>query len=364
MGVDAGPQGFELLAMFVRPRKVSEVVAELRARADSLSASTVVMELIESGVLIDAAEFDLRSGWADPVEHAIMLHDHRRTDTYLKAIRQEIHAGDVVLDLGTGSGVLAVAAAQAGADHVYAIEGTGIGDVAQWVFEANGVADRVTLIRGWSTQVELPVKADVFVAEIIGSEPFDEDLLETTLDARARLLRAGARLIPRAISVLARPLSVPRRSRWMRRVDDDAVDDWYARYGIQLAPLAEPAPMPRLWLTDGDAASTWSPMGPATPVLDVDLTTFESTALEASVLLDVDTDGSADAVLVTFRAELADGITLEQQPRPDEDQSWASAVWFLPGRVRVRAGDRLRVDYRYRVPGHADGVSCALETRS
>ena len=107
----------------------------------------VINVLIEEGALVepDAARGPTR-GWADPVEHARMLHDDRRTGDYLTALREAVRPGDVVLDLGTGSGVLAVAAARAGARRVYAIEATDIAEVAERVFAANGVQDRVTLI--------------------------------------------------------------------------------------------------------------------------------------------------------------------------------------------------------------------------
>ena len=92
---------------------------------------------------------------------ALALHgqllDHRsRTQAYLKVVRDVVRPGSVVVDLGTGSGVLGVAAARAGAARVYAIEATAMAGVAQQVAAANGVADRVTVLRGWSQQILLP----------------------------------------------------------------------------------------------------------------------------------------------------------------------------------------------------------------
>lgn len=97
-----------------------------------------------------------------------------------------------MLDLGTGTGVLAVAAARAAARHVYAIEASGIGRVAQRVFRANGVEDRITLLQGWSSTLSPPEPATVLVSEIVGHDPLDEGVLEHTPDARARLLAPGA----------------------------------------------------------------------------------------------------------------------------------------------------------------------------
>ena len=138
-----------------------------------------------------------------------MLHDDRRTGDYMAALVAAVRPGDVVLDIGTGSGVLAVAAARAGARRVYAVEASDIAEVAERVFAANGVADTVTLVPGWSRHIELPEPADLLVAEIIGNEPLEEEILETTLDARRRLLKPDARLIPHTLTLLARPLRLP-----------------------------------------------------------------------------------------------------------------------------------------------------------
>ena len=91
----------------------------------------VLNMLIEEGALVrpDAGRGPA-SGWADPVEHARMLHDDRRTGDYLAALAAAVRPGDVVLDIGTGSGVLAVAAARAGARRVYAVEASDIAEVA------------------------------------------------------------------------------------------------------------------------------------------------------------------------------------------------------------------------------------------
>jgi len=56
-------------------------------------------------------------------------------------------------DLGAGTGLLSFFAAQAGARHVYAIEMSGIAEVAAELIEANGFRDRITLIRKTSKKV-------------------------------------------------------------------------------------------------------------------------------------------------------------------------------------------------------------------
>ena len=116
---------------------------------------------------------------------------------------------DVVVDIGTGTGILAIAAARAGAQHVYAIESGNIADVAQNLFEANGLADRITLIKGYSTKINLPERADVLVSEIIGDEPLEEEVLKVTMDHAEQIPQTQWRLLPCALQVFGLPVTIP-----------------------------------------------------------------------------------------------------------------------------------------------------------
>ena len=54
--------------------------------------------------------------------HLSMLVDDVRTGSYGQAISKMVKTGDVVVDVGCGSGILSFLACRAGAKHVYAIE--------------------------------------------------------------------------------------------------------------------------------------------------------------------------------------------------------------------------------------------------
>lgn len=364
--IDIGPRGYALLDLFSQPTTLGQAV-DLTASGDPTSFAPTMSALnmlIEEGALVTPEQTGRQvTGWADPVEHARMLHDDRRTGDFLQALGTVVRPGDVVVDIGTGSGILAVGAVRAGARHVYAIEASDIAGVAREVFERNGVQDRVTLISGWSREIDLPEPADVLVSEVIGNEPFEEEILETTLDARERLLKPDARLVPHELTLHARPLTLPESEMRQRAFGRAAVQRWRDLYGVGFDPLLEATlPGPVHTLTEGEVVSTWPPLGPPVDLLSVDLSRFEDLTLRSSADLTLDEPGSLNAIAVTFRAGLAGGITHTLDPWRWPASSWATSVWVLPEPIDVPSGASLRVTYRRRDPSGPDGLTCELRT--
>jgi precorrin-6B methylase 2 len=336
-----------------------------RDSTDFAPTLSVINMLIEEGALVRPETREgTTSGWADPVEHARMLHDDRRTSDYLAAIAQAVRPGDVVLDIGTGSGVLAIGASRAGARHVYAVEASDIAEVAERVFAVNELEDRITLVPGWSRQIDLPEPADLLVSEIIGNEPFEEEILETTLDARRRLLKPGARMIPNALTLFARPLLLPENEARQRAFGLAAVERWRALYDIDFEPLlGAAAPRPVNSPTEAEIAATWTPIGRPVELAVIDLTSFDVATVRAAADLTCDVPGGVNAVAVTFRADLYGALCHTLDPWTWPTSSWATSVWVLPDSLNVGPGDVLRVRYDRRVPGRPDGLSCEVVER-
>eukprot|EP01039_Chlorochromonas_danica_P021357 gene21357-26294_t len=75
-----------------------------------------------------------------------MLADYVRTGAYQRAMvdNGSDFAGKIVLDVGTGSGILSFFALQAGAAHVYSVDASDSVIVAEKLAKANGYGDRMT----------------------------------------------------------------------------------------------------------------------------------------------------------------------------------------------------------------------------
>ncbi|XP_060190983.1 probable histone-arginine methyltransferase 1.3 [Lycium barbarum] len=90
------------------------------------------------------------------------------TGTYYSAVieNRADFLGRVVVDVGAGSGILSLFAAQAGAKHVYAIEASEMADYARKLIAGNpSLNERITVIKGKVEDVELPEKADILISE-------------------------------------------------------------------------------------------------------------------------------------------------------------------------------------------------------
>ncbi len=103
------------------------------------------------------------------------LIDEERTKAFRSAILNTVKRGDVVVDMGTGSGVLAMLAAEAGAEKVYAVEfDENNVKTLENTFRVNNVSNQIILIQGDVTKVDIPEKVDVIIGEMIATGLIEE----------------------------------------------------------------------------------------------------------------------------------------------------------------------------------------------
>ncbi|CAM9588973.1 unnamed protein product [Phaeothamnion confervicola] len=140
-----------------------------------------------------------------------MLQDGQRTGLYRSAILENARdfAGKVVLDVGTGSGVLAFFAAQAGARKVYAVEASAVAEAAQALVDANNMSHVITVVRGKVEEVELPERVDIIISEPIGFLLVHERMLESYIMARDRFLKPGGLMFPAVGTIVIAPVTDP-----------------------------------------------------------------------------------------------------------------------------------------------------------
>src|SRR3954462_7411765 len=136
---------------------IAAVQAELAELARSVdSARALVTTLAQADLRDEAARHELP--WQVtrriPRWHFPMLNDGERNDAFATGLERAITAGDIVLDIGSGTGLLAMLAVQAGAGHVYTCEADPVlAEIARQVVATNGLSDRITVLTAMSTDL-------------------------------------------------------------------------------------------------------------------------------------------------------------------------------------------------------------------
>ena len=266
--------------------------------------------------------------------HRTMIRDRVRTEAFRRAIAAIVRPGDIVLDVGAGSGILSVFAAQAGAARVYAVEETTIAVLAQELAAANGVAEIVQVIQGDVMAMEPPERVDVIVSEWLGGFGIDEGMLVPVIAARDRWLKPGGVMIPRAVTAWTALV----HDRYLEEMVDFLRDN---PYGLELEDLIEKTVNEISYsgsfrhLAAGDRRSEpgrlWT--------TDADLITLEQAQVPhaAEVLLPIDDHGTANALALWFSAELAPDISISVGPG-DPPTHWGMTTAPLRAPVELSPG--------------------------
>eukprot|EP00804_Cyclotella_cryptica_P026079 CCRYP_013940-RA/>CCRYP_013940-RA protein AED:0.07 eAED:0.07 QI:171/1/1/1/1/1/3/396/500 len=196
-----------------------------------------------------------------------MLTDHNRMAAYHSAIcgNADLFKDKIVMDVGTGSGILAVWAAQAGARRVYAVEYTDMAKHARRVVEANGVAHIVTVIQGAVEDIILPKSdweelgltpepndspsstrvVDIILSEWMGYFLLRESMLDSLVRARDTFLKPTTGIMmPSHATMLLAPIFDEEERRAQHNEYAAAMEDWkeFAQttqnvYGVDMSVL-------------------------------------------------------------------------------------------------------------------------------
>jgi protein arginine N-methyltransferase 1 len=137
-------------------------------------------------------------------EYKCLTSDVATQEVFERAINRAVKPGDIVLDLGTGTGIHTLFALKAGAKHVYALDAHPVIENARAIIEKNGYSDRVTFIKGRFDSIELPERVDVMISNL---GFFGE--LKNAPECAAKFLKPGGRMIPDAVQLSFCPIEEP-----------------------------------------------------------------------------------------------------------------------------------------------------------
>lgn len=330
------------------------VLAALAAEwdLDEAGFAESVDALLEEGLLVsgDGEGKAYRYGFGSVQVQHPMVRDTVRVMAYRAAIAAHA-AGRSVVEVGCGTGLLSLFAAQAGARRVVAIEETAIAGLAREMVRANGFEGVVEVVSGNSRNVELGEPAELLIHEILGSDPFSENLIPYLQDARERFLGGGGgRLIPCRLEILCAGVRVEEgdgavtREQALREGRELA-----GLYGLDLSPYLralEEGPGFRRTSSPAQSRFPYPILSGECRLYDLDLAADLSAAGgPVGAVLDIEAPGELNALVLYFRAHLDERTCLSTSPFAPRTH-WGWYVRDLSRSVPVRAGDRVAVQAR------------------
>jgi tetratricopeptide (TPR) repeat protein len=306
---------------------------------------------------------DLRAQIMESVHswHLHMLADSARNDAFEAAIQAAVRPDDVVLDIGTGTGLLAMMAARAGARQVVACEMLAdLAELARVVVDANGYASRIRVVARRSTELEvgrdLPSRATLLIAEIFDSLLIGEGVLETFRHAHAHLLAPGARVIPAGGVLRGQLAAIPRFKRMYPLCQINGFDlRAFARHGLEkqfyLAPLE---------------ADEWQPLSEPLDIIRFDFAQQIEPRQDWSLPARIDRTGTVQGLVLWMELQLDANTTLASGPG-GQARHWTQVVFVFDQEREVAAGDILALQARmdanvlfFDIQGRASGISSSL----
>ncbi len=298
-----------------------------------------------------------------------MLMDHVRMKAYHTAImaNKSLFEGKVVLDVGTGSGVLAMWCAQAGAAKVFAVEYTNMATHARNMVEGNGLSHIVEVIQSSVEDLQLPCKVDIIISEWMGYMLLRESMLDSVIRARDRWMKPEGSMFPSHATMYWGAISYEDDHRQKTGDFDHSLVEWdkfkgemAQFYNLNMGPLD--APYKKEQKDYFIYSSLWTELRPEHLIgepkilkrFDLNTCTLEDVEMVHTVPFDitvpfpVQISGFAGWFTVDFAG--SEGLPVKRRvvlsTGPEAGYThWAQQVFYLPDGLDCTADTRLHGDF-------------------
>lgn len=273
-----------------------------------------------------------------PRWHFGMLNDQQRNQAFADAISKTNLNNKTILDIGAGSGLLSMLAAQQNVKHIYSCEAIPpIAFKAQDIISKNGFADRITIIPKASFELkvgeDLPHKADVLISEIIDCGFIGEGFISALYHARTNLLTKDAILLPRKFSLKGYIIESEdiMRLNYINNVHGFDISDFNEFSTKGYFPV-------RL--------NTWchSFLSNELNLVDINLYDYNFQRVESEVGLEINNSGRAHGLVFWFDVELIPGISITNSYE-NVKSHWMQAFIGFNEAIDVNKDDKLSLRF-------------------
>lgn len=272
--------------------------------------------------------------------HRTLIADRVRNTALFAALKQVISRGEtVVADIGAGTGLIGLMAARLGARDVYLYEMAEVAGVAAEIVKKNRARNCHVMPCSSLDMVE-PPRVDVVISETLGNYAFEENMIQTLADARARHLKRGGTIIPARVRQFVAPVVSDRFDKelhaWGRVGDELGIAlDLSVAEGMSLNNIYVRNVNPGDLLANGGSAVVWDEV-------DFNAAQPSSPNRKGEAAWPIASDVVIHGLGVWWEAELVPGVTLSTAPDAPLTH-WEQLYFPLLSPVACRRGDTLKV---------------------
>ena len=280
--------------------------------------------------------------------HEEMLKDKIRTGSYEKAIlnNKQIFNNKIVLDIGSGTGILSIFACFAGASHVYAIEYADIADYSKEIIKKNNLENKITIFKEKVEEVELPCeKVDIIISEWMGYFLLYESMLDTVLFARDKWLKNDGFILPDRAKIYLCGFED-------KNYKFNKIDSWNNIFDFDFSFLKGTAISEPLI----DVCNKNNVISNCKKVFDINLYNVKKEDLDFSSGYEIEfiRDDTFNCLVCWFEVEfskLDNKVCLKTGPF-DEPTHWKQTIFYIEDDIKVEKGEKLK------------GSICAVKDKS
>ncbi len=276
-------------------------------------------------------------------QHRWLLQDGNVQSQFQKALAAQIKPGDVVLDLGAGTGLHSFFAARAGAARVYAVDTEPILEAARLISESNGFQDKIIFIQQHSDQLELPEKVDAIVTNLGFFAT-----LQCLPSVIRRFLKPDGKVIPQSLRL---GMSLLEDSDFYQKNVRFWQDQPWGLNMASIAPMAACRPLYNSWMPEKFLSEM-------VELDSFDLKDLKPVAFSSQRKLKIERTGVVHGIVGWYTYDLGAGFSFSTRPPLQLSRDiWNQWVLPLSSPLKVSEGDVLDVSIQMNlVPGYEDAV--------
>ncbi|ESO06098.1 hypothetical protein HELRODRAFT_155669 [Helobdella robusta] len=272
--------------------------------------------------------------------HEVLIKDHYRTQSFFMSMTMNKHLfrDKYVLDLGSGTGILSLFAAKAGAKHVFAVECSHMAELSKEVIRKNKKDKVITVIHDKIENIsKLPLgidKVDVIVCDWLGHCLLHESMIPSLIYSRNKWLKPGGLIFPDKSSLYICAIED-------NQYNENTTNWWRNVYGFDMTCMHEISlAEPTINFVDPDKVVT-----NACLLQELDMDTMKASDLNFSApfylkCLQYD---KVQAFLIYFDVEFSKCHTpIAFSTSPDSPYThWKQTIFYLKKPLSVQEGEEI-----------------------